>query len=94
MRLLHFAESVATMDFFVSGVPLFAVHTMLHCSEVYSHTLKPFQFIPPALTNIHVQCIIFSREFNKGHSGEVYVCYDDKTPQNLVEIAFRLAMSS
>ncbi|KAK7605303.1 hypothetical protein V9T40_007161 [Parthenolecanium corni] len=37
---------------------------------------------------------IVGRAFDKGHSGEVYVCYEDKTPQNLVEIAFRLAMSS
>lgn len=36
---------------------------------------------------------ICRRVFNKPYLGEVYVCYEDKTPQNLVEIAFRLAMS-
>lgn len=38
--------------------------------------------------------LIFRRAFNKGHLGEVYICYEDNTPQNLVEIAFRLAMST
>lgn len=36
---------------------------------------------------------VVGRTFNRAQLGEVYVCYEDRTPQNLVEIAFRLAMT-
>ncbi|XP_076467964.1 protein inturned-like [Babylonia areolata] len=42
-------------------------------------------------------CLLYwvvGRKFKNLHSQEVYVCFQDSTPQNIIEVAFRLALGS
>lgn len=38
--------------------------------------------------------IIFRRLFKEPNKREVYVCYEEGVPQNMIEIAFRLDISA
>lgn len=38
--------------------------------------------------------IMFRRILKEPHKREVYVCYEEGVPQNMVEIAFKLSMSA
>ncbi|XP_065214171.1 protein inturned [Planococcus citri] len=53
-----------------------------------------FEYNEPDDRNNSTVYWVVGRAFNKDHLGEIYICYEDKTPQNLVEIAFRLAMAT